>query len=76
MFSAVALKGLVEALTAAGCVLVGSSNRAPQHLPRHGLHEAMWGHFVDTWVRMRVWGRGSGVGVGGGLGVGHWGYGF
>ncbi|KAG2426188.1 hypothetical protein HXX76_013169 [Chlamydomonas incerta] len=48
VFSAVALKGLVEALSGAGCVLVGTSNRAPEHLPRHGLHEAMWGHFVDT----------------------------
>ncbi|KAG2436005.1 hypothetical protein HYH02_011718 [Chlamydomonas schloesseri] len=48
VFSAVALKGLVEALTAAGCVLVATSNRAPEHLPRHGLHEAMWGHFVET----------------------------
>ncbi|GLI71253.1 hypothetical protein VaNZ11_016376 [Volvox africanus] len=48
VFSAVALKGLVEALTSAGCVLVCTSNRAPADLPRHGLHEDMWAHFVDT----------------------------
>ncbi|GIL54549.1 hypothetical protein Vafri_10294, partial [Volvox africanus] len=48
VFSAVALKGLVEALTSAGCVLVCTSNRAPLDLPRHGLHEDMWAHFVDT----------------------------
>ncbi|KAG2497494.1 hypothetical protein HYH03_004646 [Edaphochlamys debaryana] len=48
VFNAVALKGLVEALTASGCVLLATSNRHPSALPRAGLHEAMWGHFVDT----------------------------
>ncbi|GFR49686.1 hypothetical protein Agub_g11835 [Astrephomene gubernaculifera] len=48
VFSAVALKGLIEALTSAGCVVVATSNRAPHELPRHGLHEDMWGHFVTT----------------------------
>ncbi|KXZ47776.1 hypothetical protein GPECTOR_33g658 [Gonium pectorale] len=48
VFSAVALKGLVEALSSSGCVLVATSNRAPLELPRHGLHEAMWGHFIET----------------------------
>jgi predicted ATPase len=50
VFSAVALKGLFEALVAEGCVVVATSNRAPWELPRHGLHEDMFSHFVDTWV--------------------------
>ena len=48
VFSAVALKGLWEALTGAGCVVVATSNRAPEDLPRHGLHEDMWQHFIET----------------------------
>lgn len=50
MFSAAALKALLEALTAEGCVVVTTSNRHPADLPRHGLHEAMFGHFLNTYV--------------------------
>ncbi|EFN56377.1 hypothetical protein CHLNCDRAFT_22490, partial [Chlorella variabilis] len=42
---AVALKGLVEALLAEGCVVVATSNRAPWELDRHGLHEDLFEHF-------------------------------
>jgi predicted ATPase len=48
VFSAAALKALLEALTAEGCVVVTTSNRHPADLPRHGLHEAMFGHFLNT----------------------------
>lgn len=48
MFSAVALKGLMEGLTAAGCVVVTTSNRTPRQLPRHGLHENMFEHLIKT----------------------------
>ncbi|PRW45179.1 lactation elevated 1 [Chlorella sorokiniana] len=47
-FSAVALKGLFEALLAEGCVVVGTSNRAPAELDRHGLHEELFDHFLQT----------------------------
>jgi predicted ATPase len=47
VFSAAALKALLEALTAQGCVVVTTSNRHPADLPRHGLHEAMFGHFLN-----------------------------
>jgi predicted ATPase len=47
VFSAVALKGLFEALLAEGCVIVCTSNRAPRELPGHGLHEDMFEHFVQ-----------------------------
>ncbi len=47
VFAAVALKGLVEVLTAEGCTVVATSNRPPWDLPRHGLHEDMFGHFVQ-----------------------------
>lgn len=50
VFSAAALKALLEALTAEGCVVVTTSNRHPADLPRHGLHEAMFGHFLNTYV--------------------------
>jgi predicted ATPase len=50
VFSATALKALLEALTAEGCVVVTTSNRHPADLPRHGLHEAMFGHFLNTCV--------------------------
>ncbi len=43
-------QGLVEALTSAGCVLLCTSNRAPGELPRHGLHEDVWAHFIQTCV--------------------------
>ncbi|GBF94229.1 hypothetical protein Rsub_06499 [Raphidocelis subcapitata] len=48
VWSAVALKALFEALTSEGCVVVATSNRAPHELPRHGLHEAMWEHFLAS----------------------------
>eukprot|EP00798_Chlamydomonas_sp_ICE-L_P007742 gene7742-917_t len=48
VFSAVALKGLMEVLTSSGCVVVCTSNRAPRDLPQHGLHEAMFEHFIQT----------------------------
>jgi predicted ATPase len=48
VWSAAALKALLEALTAEGCVVVTTSNRHPAELPRHGLHEAMFGHFLNT----------------------------
>jgi hypothetical protein len=38
----------VEALLAEGCVVVATSNRAPRQLERHGLHEALFSHFVDS----------------------------
>jgi hypothetical protein len=50
VFSAAALKALLEALTAEGVVVVTTSNRHPAELPRHGLHESMFGHFLNTWV--------------------------
>ncbi|MEW5309365.1 MAG: hypothetical protein WDW38_001259 [Sanguina aurantia] len=50
VFSAVALKGIFEALNASGCVVVCTSNRQPHELPRHGLHESMWTHFVQMLV--------------------------
>ena len=48
VFSAVALKALLEGLTQAGCVVVTTSNRAPRDLPRHGLHEDMFGNLIRT----------------------------
>eukprot|EP00879_Flechtneria_rotunda_P031643 GHRR01034588.1.p1 GENE.GHRR01034588.1~~GHRR01034588.1.p1 ORF type:complete len:297 (+),score=107.91 GHRR01034588.1:56-946(+) len=48
VFSAAALKALLEVLTAEGCVIVTTSNRHPGDLPRHGLHEAMFAHFLNT----------------------------
>ncbi|KAL4857708.1 AFG1-like ATPase [Chlorella vulgaris] len=47
-FTAAALKGLVEALVAEGCVIVATSNRAPGELDRHGLHEHLFTHFVAS----------------------------
>jgi len=47
-FAAVSLKALLEGLTAAGCVVVTTSNRTPRELPRHGLHEDMFDHLIDT----------------------------
>ncbi|KAF8066413.1 AFG1L [Scenedesmus sp. PABB004] len=48
VFSAAGLKALLEGLTAQGAVVVTTSNRHPGELPRHGLHEALWGHFLHT----------------------------
>ncbi|KAF5832554.1 AFG1-like ATPase-domain-containing protein [Dunaliella salina] len=48
VFSAVALKGIVEWITSCGGVMILTSNRAPEELPRHGLHEGMFSHFVDA----------------------------
>ncbi|KAK9816417.1 hypothetical protein WJX72_000026 [[Myrmecia] bisecta] len=43
-FEAVALKGVMEALLAKGCVIVATSNRAPGALNRQGLHEDLFHH--------------------------------
>jgi predicted ATPase len=48
VWTAAALKALCEALVAEGCVVVTTSNRPPWELPRHGLHELMFQHFLDT----------------------------
>ncbi|KAL6755727.1 AFG1-like ATPase-domain-containing protein [Haematococcus lacustris] len=48
VFSAIALKGLVESLTKAGGIFVCTSNRSPDELPRHGLHEVLFDHFIGT----------------------------
>lgn len=47
-FAAVALKGVMEALLEEGCIIVATSNRAPWDLNRHGLHEDLFGHFVQN----------------------------
>ncbi|KAL4438248.1 hypothetical protein ABPG77_010609 [Micractinium sp. CCAP 211/92] len=47
-FTAAALKGLLEALVAEGCVVVATSNRAPHELDSHGLNELMFSHFQET----------------------------
>lgn len=46
-YTAVVLKGLFEALMDEGGVLVCTSNRAPDELPRQGLHEDLFSHFVS-----------------------------
>lgn len=38
----------MEALIEEGCVIVATSNRAPWDLNRHGLHEDLFGHFVQN----------------------------
>lgn len=38
----------MEALLEEGCVIVATSNRAPWDLNRHGLHEDLFGHFVQN----------------------------
>jgi len=48
VFSAVALKALMEGLTASGCVVIMTSNRAPRELPQHGLHEHMFENLIKT----------------------------
>ena len=47
VFTAAALKALFESLAAEGCVVVVTSNRPPWELPRHGLHEDMFQHFIN-----------------------------
>jgi hypothetical protein len=47
-FSILALKAACELLTSHGGVLVLTGNRALADLPRHGLHEAMFDHWVAT----------------------------
>lgn len=47
-FTAATLKALFEGLTASGCVLILTSNRAPRELPRHGLHEDMFESLIAT----------------------------
>lgn len=36
----------MEALLEEGCIIVATSNRAPWDFNRHGLHEALFSHFV------------------------------
>jgi hypothetical protein len=48
VFSAVALKGLTEAAAEEGVTLCATGNRAPRELERHGLHEDIFDHFVDS----------------------------
>lgn len=38
----------MEALLEEGCIIVATSNRAPWDLNRHGLHEDLFGHFVQN----------------------------
>ena len=40
--------GVMEALLEEGCIIVATSNRAPWDLNRHGLHEDLFGHFVQN----------------------------
>jgi chromosomal replication initiation ATPase DnaA len=44
----VAFLGVMEALLEEGCIIVATSNRAPWDLNRHGLHEDLFGHFVQN----------------------------
>jgi len=39
---------VMEALLEEGCIIVATSNRAPWDLNRHGLHEDLFGHFVQN----------------------------
>lgn len=47
-YNVAAIKALTEAALGDGGSLVATSNRAPRELTSHGLHEAMFEHFVDT----------------------------
>jgi len=47
-YNVAALKALTEAALQDGGTLVATSNRAPKELSPHGLHEAMFEHFVET----------------------------
>ena len=47
-FNVAAIKALTEATLTDGGSLVATSNRAPRELSSHGLHEAMFEHFVET----------------------------
>ncbi len=44
----VVFAGVMEALLEEGCIIVATSNRAPWDLNRHGLHEDLFGHFVQN----------------------------
>uniref|UniRef100_A0A061QZL7 Afg1-like atpase family protein n=1 Tax=Tetraselmis sp. GSL018 TaxID=582737 RepID=A0A061QZL7_9CHLO len=48
VFAAVALKGLLEVLSSEGTVMVMTSNRSPDELNSHGLHEDLFNHFVQS----------------------------
>jgi len=52
-FSALVLKGLMEAVIGEGGVVLCTSNRRLGDLPRQGLHEHLFGHFVSH-VRANV----------------------
>jgi predicted ATPase len=47
-YNVAALKALTETALQNGGTLVATSNRAPKELSPHGLHEAMFEHFVET----------------------------
>lgn len=46
-FTAVALKGVMEALMDFGTVIVCTSNSAPWDLNRHGVHEDLFNQFSE-----------------------------
>ena len=48
VYNAAALKALIGSLQQRGHILVVSSNKAPSELHRHGLHENMFDHFIDS----------------------------
>lgn len=50
-YNVAALKALTEAALQDGGTLVATSNRAPKDLSPHGLHEAMFEHFIETLER-------------------------
>lgn len=47
-FTAVSLKGVFEELVASGAALLVTSNRHPNQMTNHGLHEDIFDHFVKT----------------------------
>jgi hypothetical protein len=47
-FSIVTLKAACEGLAGTGGVMVLTGNRALKDLPRHGLHEDMFNHWVKV----------------------------
>ena len=50
-FTAVALKGVMEALMDQGTVIVCTSNSAPWDLNRHGVHEALFSQFTERLLK-------------------------
>lgn len=50
-FTAVALKGVMEALMDHGTVIVCTSNSAPWDLNRHGVHEDLFSQFTERLLK-------------------------